>query len=803
VITGSRFERLTQGLLVRAGGAEPTLVEDSIFLNNDEGIRIIDASHAQVVDNTFDLLDPGHDGVGVSFVDLIQGGGAEVQGSRFRLAAGDAALRLDPDCFQVESASVFADNVYEGAPAAVELGGAANSGEVVISAVEGNARLALQGNVYLDRIPARVAPGVTLGSAVPAADWRLLVRLGAALEAVNVDWEDVGLSVEDNSDARLVGADFRSTLEINRYMVYVRGRLEIAQSALASTFLTAGSRRLGRGIQIEGNGQVTAAQVRLEGLEFGIVAANSARLSLTEGDFLNGKVGLWVGHTAQASPVSGCAFTDADATLESIGVQLAIDPGGRAEITSPTFDIGAEDFPFYLDGDVFQVNSPTTIRGASYVNQQQGRGISLYGNIQGQAAVIGPLDDAQSPLYLRNHLYVESGAQVTLAPETVLGSLDNQSLIIRHANTRVTASGGGTLRDVAVGVYEGAHLDLTGVVFESTDGRGRRYLDVTATATLESCTMQGQARAQSGVRARDGGVITITEGLYQELAEGLLVEQNGVVDVEGAALVNNTRALYLTRANATLRARACAITDTRDAEGIGLDLRYNGANMSLTAEDLAFDLGASDVPYRFELGGLRAGNLISVTGSTFARDAQGAGYQLYADVRDLSITLSPLEPAHQAWQLFGDIDLYGATALTIQPGVTLARYGAAATLNARDTSQLVIDGAAFHNIRVIYRNSSGGRLSNADFTCDRRGQFTMSGVGDTASATIEGCTFTRAADDATDIWGVHVFGGSPITPTIRNNSFTNLRYGIVRDSATQPLLEGNGFVGCQQDVRVQ
>ena len=43
-------------------------------------------------------------------------------------------------------------------------------------------------------------------------------------------------------------------------------------------------------------------------------------------------------------------------------------------------------------------------------------------------------------------------------------------------------------------------------------------------------------------------------------------------------------------------------------------------------------------------------------------------------------------------------------------------------------------------------------------------------------------------------------GAAEVAPTVRNNTFTDLQYGLLIDAAPQPVVEGNVFENCLEDI---
>ncbi len=795
----NRVERLVTAVNTDLAGA--ITVSDNTLAQNDAAVRVSRNAFPRIEGNFIDMADPGHVGEGVVFDTLLPGGGAEVRDNRLRMGFGDAAFRLDPDVFQIQTPSIFEGNTLQAQDRdqQVRIAGVLDGGAALIGPTEGISRLVTSNHVYLDLTQATsIAEGMIIANINPSLDYRWLIRRGAVIQGADLRFEDIGLNIEAGTSATLSDVDMILNVNQNRYMINLDGALTLSQSRISNTFLTQGNRRQGRGVHMDSAGRLVAQDVTLEGFEYGLVVARTSTSSLQNLRFENNAYGLYVGNQAVVDPASNSSFIDADPLLLSTGVHLALERGGRGAFAGTFFDIGAEDTPWLIDLDAFQDESRTTLSGTTYANGVQGLGTLLRGNITSGSATLSPLE-GDGPLVLGETLYVEDGAQINLDQGQVLQGPG--TVVVRRTNTRFNATGA-TLRNLTLGVYESAVVDLEGVTFENTDTRSRTNLDVIATALLTDCVFLGFERRQNGIEARVGGQVLMDGGWIEDMDYGLQAHSAGHAEVQGVTFQGSNRNLYLTSANSSLIAQGCTIqSGDPNHNSIGIEVRGSAAGMSLQATDLHFDLEPGDVPYRFELGTLRDGNVIDLQGSTFQDEAAGpSSYQIYGDIRDLNVALPRLEPAQQAFEVIGDMRTYGAASLTLNAGVRLTSAISIRLIEPRDTSRLETNGASLHNVRLAWRNSSSGQVLATAFTADVRSQYTCVAIGDTATVDVRQSTFTRLGDVANDLWGVHVFGTGALRPTIEGNTFTSLRYGIALDAGHQPSLVDNTFQNCVQNI---
>ena len=816
--------RVTNGLLVRWGGvltaSDLTVsrmvigtqvsttavhtVERSVFEDSDVGLDVQGGAWIVALDDTFDGLDVGHSMLAMRFTALASGGGGEVRRTTLRLDDGDRAYQLEPDQFQAATPSVLEGSVFTdaGPEGRYYLAGEADTGSVGIRHVDLASSYVLAGDLsFQNGAVGLIEPGTILGTDAPG--WRVIrSRWGGRLDVDQATIHDSRLYFEAGTTGTVTGTTVIATVSNPwRYLADVWGTATFTGSTCAYRPATADTPRNGA-VETLDAGRTTITGCTFENLEWAVVNRNTSTLSLTGSTFAGSKNAVFGEHRAVLDPVDANLYVNSDPAVAGVGYHLLFDPGGRASVTNAVFDMGAEDTAFVFDPDAFQLASPSTISGSTYVNGQTGKGTTVRGDVRSGEVRFAGVDG--QPLDLFDDLYVSAGARATIGPGVISGGpwpgLD-YALVVRDAGSALVTEPGAVLEDIRVYVYGGTTGTFTDTTFRATSSENNDLVRVEGTATFDGCTFEDPFAVRQGVRAAGAaGSATVTASTFTGLEWGVYVEDDGVASVDASTFTDVVHPLRVGERGDLVSTGSTITSTTASPAIIGVEAAVPQAGLLLQATGTIFDLGVEDAPFRFATDAFRSDATLSISGSTFGANGIGVGYQLTGAFAAPAGTLAHVEAAQPSFRLIGDIPVRTSASLSVSPGTVLESSGARRRIYAEGLGTLAPTGVTFENVLLSFYGTSTGTVSACTFRSPETWFTDLVYVESSGVVSIDGSSFGRSAANATRLRGVHVGGAATVSPSITNNTFDELETGIYVELNPTPTWAGNVFNACTRDV---
>jgi len=568
--------------------------------------------------------------------------------------------------------------------------------------------------------------------------------------------------------ALLAGA----TLELGAYALAVRGTLDLGGGATI-VITGAGTVTVHEG----GRARFGPGTVRVRAAEDGATVVRVADGTLeTEGT-------TWTDETTSITAVAagqGAEVTLATSRFEGFWIALSVSAHATGSVVGTTFSdcgtglrthdratlevresrFGGRGFHLVLDPDFFASDAPGVL--ADNELDPEGVPLLLAGTVDAPAR-IAPLDGFDGidllDVEVAPDVALELAAGLTLrllgggirihgtltSTDVTFADLTETAIRFEPGSSGRIAGGslsagpvaGMTLLEVA-----GGSPELDGVAF-SDPGGNAECLGISGAESAPVVRAASFEGCWVGVRADGGPVPTVVDSRFEGHGTGILLDGASEAEVQG---------------------------NTFDSEGIHLYLspRY-------------FAAGARAGPSLSDNDFGEAGEPVRVAGVVDAGEAR---------LRSL-FGEGPLP--------LGTIQVAPGALLTAEPGLVLGQDGT--SLIVEGNVQLEdVQFAALSGPAIQFREDSIGRLAGCRFEYAGGAPFPGIRVTD-SSPEVEGNTFAGGGSSGT---GVLVDGTAaspvPARPRVIDNTFSELRVGVVVSGDAEPVLEGNVFEGVETEV---
>jgi len=503
---------------------------------------------------------------------------------------------------------------------------------------------------------------------------------------------------------------FSATDKYKRWLITTKGVTALKHSTVSGTNTTP---RVQSGVLIYGDTAISDCLI--DQVKMGAAVNTTKTVALTDNTFAVSDIGVEVQNAAWPT-LTGNTFDSVAPGNVMVGVRFwGISQGGGATILDSTFLFEPQDHAYWLDPDVWQIDSPTVIEGTVFQGVTPAGQYWVSGSAGAGEMDVVLLDEAVDYTVRDNTSW--SSSTVTLGPALVWGAAfpDWKRELQVGTNGKAIVTGGQYV-NVGWSGNGSSDLTITGADFTQDDAAARDLVRTYGVAKIVNTSFEslvkttGDTRISTGVYATSTANVTVEGCAFKNLRYGVNVRDKAVVSVTDVTLEGCQDAFYM---NSVVQVTADKIEVTETDP----ELLSSAARMPITAggvmnaTDWTVVNGVEDAGMMLDPDAFQTATPTTISGLsvTGGRPLMFEGKSSPGD-----LAIGPLAGINTLVFAY-HAELYQAPA-TIAPGTILQGEGTAdRRLLITGGALTVPDGVTFKDVRLQLQPDASADLTNTVF----------------------------------------------------------------------------------------